>query len=230
KVIADDLDNDGDMDLVCGNLGENYKFHASPDKPFQVYCDDYDGNGTFDIVLAKYNGGDLVPVRGRQCSSEQMPFLAKKFPTYKDFANAKLEDILGSGLDSGAHYQAKEFRSIILNNNKGKFSILPLPKHAQFSPIQGIIIKDLNNDGHKDIIIAGNLYDAEIETTRGDASVGLLMLGKGNMEFKPLSVQESGIFMPYNVKDLKWVTVYGVPNILVATNNNPVYFFRNSSK
>ncbi|MBK9718543.1 MAG: VCBS repeat-containing protein [Saprospiraceae bacterium] len=230
KVIAEDLDNDGDMDLVCGNLGENYKFHASPDKPFQVYCDDYDGNGTFDIVLAKYNGGDLVPVRGRQCSSEQMPFLAKKFPTYKDFANAKLEDILGSGLDSGAHYQAKEFRSIILNNNKGKFSILPLPKHAQFSPIQGIIIKDLNNDGHKDIIIAGNLYDAEIETTRGDASVGLLMLGKGNMEFKPLSVQESGIFMPYNVKDLKWVTVYGVPNILVATNNNPVYFFRNSSK
>ena len=172
----------------------------------------------------------MVPVRGRQCSSEQMPFLVKKFPTYKEFANANLQDILGSGLDSGAHYQAKEFRSLILNNNKGKFTILPMPKLAQFSPIHGILITDVNKDGQKDIIIAGNLYDAEIETTRGDASIGLLMLGKGNMKFTPLSVKESGIFMPYNVKDLKWVTVYGVPNILVSTNNNPVYFFRNSSK
>ncbi|HEX5624547.1 MAG TPA: VCBS repeat-containing protein, partial [Saprospiraceae bacterium] len=107
RIVAADLDGDGDQDLVAGNLGWNYKFHASPEKPFQVYCDDFDDNGSFDIVLAKENSGQLVPVRGRQCSSEQVPEISKKFPTYNAFANATLKDLYGTGLDNALHYQAK---------------------------------------------------------------------------------------------------------------------------
>ena len=82
KLVADDLDGDGDMDIVAGNLGENYKFKATIEKPFEVYAKDFDNSGTNDIFLAKYNGDVQVPVRGRECTSQQCPMIAKKIPFF----------------------------------------------------------------------------------------------------------------------------------------------------
>lgn len=229
RIIAADIGQDGDMDFILGNLGLNYKFHATTEKPFQIFSNDYNEDGHFEVVLAKMNGKEMVPIRGRQCSAEQMPEIAKKFTDYNSFADASLNDIYGDALKSGLHYNAKIFESVILKNNNGKFEIIPLPMEAQFSAIQGIIYKDFDKDGYTDVLIAGNLFGSEIETTRADASIGLLLKGtKDPYSFKPMPVKESGVFLPQDVKDIQVITISGNPSVLVATNNAALLFLKNN--
>lgn len=218
SIQAADLDDDGDLDLVAGNLGLNYKFHASVEKPFQIYCNDFDKNGTYDIVLAKYNGDIKVPVRGKQCSQEQMPFINKKFPSYNDFADANLEQIYGEGLQSGLKLESKEFQTCIFINEAGKFKKQYLPIQSQFSTTQSIIIEDFNKDGKKDILLAGNNFHSEVETTKADAGVGNLLIQKAG-SFSFTTVLESGLYLPYDVKDIQLINTPNGQRILVGSNN-----------
>ncbi len=225
KVVADDIDGDGDMDLVAGNLGMNYKFQANAEKPFEVYAKDFDGNGTNDIFLARHLDNIVVPVRGRECTSQQFPGIAKKFPTYLSFAESDLKGILGQDIENAMHYKARMFSTVLLENNNGKFIIKKLPVEAQLSTVNGIVIKDFDNDGIKDIVMAGNKFDVEVETTAADASPGLFLKGLGNNLFKSLKPLESGFFVPYNVKDVQPVRINNAWALVVSSNNDMLRVF-----
>jgi hypothetical protein len=214
------LDNDGDDDYVLGNLGKNNKFKASKEHPFKVYANDFDNNGTNDVVLAKYYKDDYVPLRGRECTSEQMPYVAEKFKDYHSFASSKLIDILPDDKVEGAViYEIESFESIILINDNGQLKIKPLPNQAQVSPIKSTLITDINKDGHKDIITVGNHYGVEVETTRYDAGYGTVLLGNGTTNFKPISPKESGFFVPKDSRDIKQIR-QGNNDLIIVTNNN----------
>jgi hypothetical protein len=227
SIEAADIDNDGDDDFIVGNIGLNSKFKASKKKPFRVFADDFDGNGSCDIVLSKEYKGKMVPTRGRQCSSEQMPFIKEKFPTYKEFATADLGDILGEqAIENSLSLEVNTFKSVILINNGNSFSIKDLPNEAQIAPINAIIANDIDKDGNIDLILAGNNYDTEVETPRYDAGNGLVLKGNGDGSFKALGVSESGFFVPGNVKDLALLKSSNGNNlILVAQNNAPLEIF-----
>ena len=225
KLIAQDIDGDGDMDLIAGNLGENYKFKASEKKPFEVYAKDFDNNGTNDIFLAKYNGDTQVPVRGRECTSQQCSFILNKFPTFLSFAESDIHTILGEEIESALHYKVHLLSSVMLINDKGTFTIKKLPVEAQLSTVNGIIINDFNKDGKNDILLAGNKFDVEVETTPADASPGLLLTGMGDLRFKSNKPLESGFFVPYNVKDIKAVRVKDQWAIIVSSNNDNLRVF-----
>ncbi len=228
-VSEADVDGDGDTDYVLGNLGLNYKFHASEDKPFHVYCSDFDSDGVQDVVLAKKVNDDFKPIRGRTCSSTQMPFIKDKFTTFGSYADASITDIYGEEkLNAALHYEAKLFESVWLKNNgNGKFEIVHLPSEAQFFPINGAIFEDFNRDGKADLLLVGNNYSAEVETSRADAGNGLLLLGDGTGALEPLSVLESGMFTPGDVKDLKLIKLANGNNaVLIANNNAPVQLFQ----
>ena len=172
-----DLDEDGDLDIVAGNLGLNYKFHASSEKPFHVYTNDFDYNGTVDVFLAKDYKGMEVPIRGKTCASQQLPHLANKIPSYNDFASRDLEGILGPSLKSALHYTVTEFRSGIFWNEADTFRFDPFPNPVQQAPVNDILYADFDGDGVKDLIVAGNNYMSEIETTRADAGIGVFLKG-----------------------------------------------------
>ena len=52
------------------------------------------------------------------------------------------------------------------NNGGGAFSSSALPNLAQISPTKAIVLEDVDGDGHLDVILAGNLYDAEPNTPK----------------------------------------------------------------
>jgi hypothetical protein len=227
KVVAADLDRDGDKDLIVGNLGENYKFQASEDRPFQVFARDFDGNGTNDVFLARYLRDTLmVPVRGRECSSEQVPVIAQKFPTFTSFAESDINQILGNGINEALNLKSYTFSSIVVNNMGGRLVPSKLPIEAQFSTMNGIVVTDVNQDGIQDILIAGNRFDVEVETTAADASPGCFLMGIGNMNYNSVPSHLSGLRIPYNIKDLS-LCRSGKDQLLICTENNgPLHIYR----
>ena len=71
SIHAVDVDSDGDLDLIAGNVGINTKYKSPSDKkPAMLYYGDMDGSGNNRIVEAK-KGKDVndkecpLPVRGR---------------------------------------------------------------------------------------------------------------------------------------------------------------------
>ena len=221
SVATEDMDGDGDQDIVAGNLGLNYKFKASSSEPFEVYSDDFDDNGQLDIVLSYYEHGEIFPVRGKDCSTQQIPSFEQRFETYAEFASLNLKEVYGPSLENAFHLQAHNFASVYVENlGDDKFDVKELPSLAQVSSINAIQIMDLNHDQQKDIIICGNLYQSEIETPRNDAGYGLVLLGDGKGSFTPLSVSESGFFAPNDAKDLGVIRVAGNDVFLIVNNDD----------
>jgi hypothetical protein len=215
-----DFDNDGDMDLILGNLGLNYKYQASEEKPFRIYLNDFDENSTYDIVLSYKSDDTEYPVRGRQCSSQQMPAIKDKFQNYNTFASASLEEIYSNKmLEESLNYNVTSFHSVYLENKEGVFRAKPLNYQAQFSNINSIVVKDVDDDGNLDAILGGNLYNSEVETPRNDASYGIWLKGDGNGGFKAVLPRESGLVMRGDVRNMKTIKVKEETHLLVAKNN-----------
>ncbi|MGS0526399.1 FG-GAP repeat domain-containing protein [Zobellia nedashkovskayae] len=220
KVLVADVDADGDMDIIAGNQGFNSKFHASTEDPFNIYADDFDENGSQDILLAKNYDGKQVPIRGKSCMTQQLPYLDKRIKTFEDFASRDLEGIIGKDLEKSIHYSVVEFSSgIFINNGHGKFKFNSFEKQIQKSPINSIIYTDFDNDGIKDIILAGNNYHTEVETTRNDAGIGVFLKGNKNGKFNYIPNKDTGLYLNGDVRDIEWFENSG-KKYLIVTNNN----------
>ena len=221
SLESGDFDEDGDIDIIAGNLGRNYKYQASIEKPFHLYSNDFDKNGTTDIVLAFENQNGQFPVRGKQCSSQQLPEISEKFSTYKQFGSSNLQDIYGNALDVSDHFIVNTFSSsVLINNDNSDFSLMPLPQEAQFAPINTIIVSDFNNNNHLDLLLAGNLYVSEVETGRADAGTGLLLLGNGDGTFNVSSSIHSGFWANKDVKTIRMIKHKKFSDLILVGNNN----------
>ena len=221
SIKAADLDNDGNVDYIIGNWGENNKFHPTKEKPLHIYADYFDNNNSFDIVLSKVSKtGELLPVRGKECSNQQTPFINNKLKTFKEFANSTLPDIYGlEKLAKAHHFVTHSFASIILKNKgNGTLEIQKLSNFAQFSPTLGIEVADVNNDGYLDIFGIGNIYDAEVETIRYDASKGYLLLGSKEGEFH--FSNDASYFNNNEAKDIKKILINGSLHFIILNKNN----------
>jgi hypothetical protein len=177
-----DFDADGDEDYFVGNYGENNKFHPTESKPLHVYGNNFDDNGSYDIALSKSYEGILFPIRGKECSSEQTPFLNDKIKTFSEFANSSLIDVYGEeSIESALHLEASSFSSYyIQNNGNGNFEYNILPNKTQFGPTLDFEFLDLNRDGSVEVLGVGNIYDSEIETIRYDTSQGYALTRSNN--------------------------------------------------
>ena len=233
-VAGGDFDGDGDIDYVLGNLGTNSYLRSSDKYPVTLYVNDFDNNGYADIVPTLYLPDEQgrkreFPVHTRDDVMEQLPGLKKKFLTYKDFANADIKKIFGDKLDSSRKLQVNYLQSaFVRNDGQGKFSLRPLPALFQLAPLYGIVVEDVNEDGWLDIAATGNDFGNEVANGRYDALNGIVALGDGTGNFKPLSITESGLFIPGDGKALvKLIAAGGNYMLAGSQNRGPLKLFKN---
>ena len=221
-VVETDVNNDGLKDYIVGNIGKNIKYKVSPIKPLRVYADDFDDNGTHDVVLSyKYNGL-FVPARGKECSTQQMPFISKKMPSFNEFAHASLEDIYGDKIQTAYQREANQFKSLLLlNKGAGEFEKIALPNMAQTMPVLSGDTHDFNNDGYEDVLLIGNVHNTEVETPRLDNPYGLVLLSNQKDNYTVAGPEETGLYLTGNAKSIQLVFQKKQnKTFAIITNNN----------
>ncbi|HEX5025870.1 MAG TPA: VCBS repeat-containing protein [Agriterribacter sp.] len=234
SLIATDIDNDGDTDLVAGNFGLNCDYRVSEAEPMQLYAADLDGNGSIDPVFFYYIKGEdgkkhSFPGISRTSFSDQVPAIKKQFLLYKDYSRATYHEIFkGKPEENILQLHCNETRSCFFENTgNGKFVKHPLPVEAQFAPVNAIICDDLDNDGFKDLLLAGNEYQAEVITGRYDASYGCFLRGNSNKSFTPVPPVKSGLILNGDVKDMSLIHLSnGKKILLAAVNDDSLRVFR----
>lgn len=227
NTIAEiDFDNDGDMDYFAGNIGGNNKYHPSEEKPLYIYGKDLGDDKNYDMFLSKIYKGHLVPVRGKECSTQQNPFVSQKIQSFEEFANSTLEDIYGKKvLESSYHKQVTEFESVYLENKgNGNFEIKHLPNYAQLGPTMSFAFTDVNQDNVIDVIGVGAIHEAEVETVRYDSNIGYVLLGDSNGGFK--GYKDINFYNDLNAKNMKLVNINNKPHVIIANNDRPLTIFK----
>jgi hypothetical protein len=226
-VEAHDLDGDGDLDLVAGNLGANSVFRTQ--EPLELTLHDFDGNGSVDPVLVEVLGGRRYTWARRQELLQQMPALGDRIPTYASYAPRVIEDLFEEGqLQAAERKRAHTLHSAYFENRGAEgFRMHALPAEAQFAPVMDVLIEDLDGDDNADLVAAGNFFGADTKQGRYDASFGSVLIGDGRGQFEVQPAGRSRFVVRGEVRGVRLLRLRGGERaVLVARNDNTPQVFR----
>jgi hypothetical protein len=216
-----DIDQDGDPDIVAGNHGLNSQMKATEKEPVMIDAFDIDNNKNIDAIISYFIKGKSYPLPTRDELFEQVPSLKTKFPDYKSYADATVNEIFGSDqLAKALHLEAKEFRSGVFLNKNGEFNFLPFDHNVQSFPVRAILAEDINKDGRIDLLLAGNNYAVRAQAGKYDAGHGVLLIQEPSGNFKLKNA--TGFNANKDVR--KMIQIENV--IIVANNNDQIDLFR----
>jgi enediyne biosynthesis protein E4 len=225
-MTAGDVDGDGDVDLILGNLGLNFYLQPDKDHPVKLWVHDFDGNGTIDKVLTRRIGKRDMPVFMKKDMVEQIPGLKKANLKNRDYADRSIQQLFEGRIDSAIVWEVNTAGSMIaLNDGKGRFQTKPLPDVMQLSSIRSILLSDINGDNRPDILAAGNFFDLLPQFCRIDASYGHVALNEGNGHFRLLSPSDAGFSIPGQVRSIvPVVTPKGRSALFLQNNERPLLY------
>lgn len=235
SLSAADIDNDGDMDYVAGNMGLNSLFRATATEPVNVYAADYDKNGHIDFMMSHWRAisphGEKAefPANYRDLVAEELPAIKKFYNNYSLYAKAGMNDVFSN------FSREKELKLSVTNlhsiwiENKGEFNFVvhTFPANAQWSPVFGILPHDFNQDGNLDLFMCGNDFAMAPVLGRQDALNGLLLQGDGKGAFTAILSIQAGVFLPGNAKSIVQVPLGDTYALICAQNSGPLEVFRN---
>ncbi len=222
SLVGADMDQDGDIDYVAGNWGQNMAFTSQKGEPVRVYAKDFDGNGNLDAIATQWIQGREYPIALRGTLSSQIESIKRLFPNYREFSSADIHQVLAAFDTTGMQkLEAAYFRSSYIENlGDGNFTIHPLPREAQFAPVFGLALRDVDGDGHLDILGTGNYYPTEIVSGRYDAGKGFLLRGNGSGHFTAETGNDPVFRIEGDTRALASIWTEKGVGLLLATVNN----------
>lgn len=223
SITSADMDDDGDIDLVVGNMGLNVPFKVTEAEPLEAYVGNFWENVLPTPIFSNYINGKRYPIASLNEMQDAIPSIKKKFLKYSQYASATLEEIFSlDQLNESKHFKVFQLESLYLENVNGSFHIRPLPIKAQFSAVQAIIAKDFNGDNILDILLAGNFYPFRVQHGPIDAGKGLLLKGNGNGGYNVVKNNDLGVYIDGDVRDLKLVEGNSRMDVLISKNNDSI--------
>jgi len=227
KIVPMDVNNDGAIDFVVGNCGLNNQFKANSKQPMTIYASDFNNDGALDPIMCYYIQGENYPMASRDELLDQMVQLKKRFLSYSSYSDITIDKLFTpEQLNQSQKFYCKQLEtSILLNDGTGKFTIKPLPIEAQFSRTWGIVVDDFNKDGKDDLLLSGNFYPYRVQLGQADAGLGLLLIGNGKGDFKPMSPYDSGLYIDGDVRNM--IEIKGeTKKIIIVKNNDKVQLLK----
>ena len=219
-IVPVDIDNDGDLDFIAGNLGLNSRLHASKEQPVRMYLSDFDDNGKNEQVVTYYVGDKEITFASKDELQKQLPVLKKKYMYAEDFAHANLHDLFPlHKIDSAEVLTADYFaNALLLNDGKGNFALQQLPWQAQLSQIRDAAIVYANKDSLPDILLGSNYYYNNIVSGRYDADFGTMLINHGNGKLSAENL--NGLVIKGEVRHIKPINISGAEAFILAKNND----------
>lgn len=227
RILAEDMDMDGDIDLVIGNLGLNSQVVASPSHPATLHYADFDRNGSVDPLMCYYIQGYSYPAASRDEITNQMVSLRKKFPDYASYANATIDSVLSpEQLAMATILKAERLNTSYLENTGNGFQFRELPVQADFAPVCALTAGDFNGDGHKDLLLAGNMEATGLKFGKYDAGYGIVLTGNGNGKFRYVPQKVSGFSLKGDVRDITTIDAGGRKFYIFSRNNRKLAVYQ----
>jgi enediyne biosynthesis protein E4 len=221
SVTAADLDGDGDEDLVLGNLGGNFYLKPDSGHPVKLWVNDFSNNVIPEKILTRTLQSRDIPVFLKREVTDQIPTLKKQNLKHQDFANKAIQDLFDEKIMQQTEVRVADYASscIAWNDGGGRFSLTVLPSAVQLSTVNTVLVKDVNGDGRKDLILGGNLTAFQPQFSRIDASYGHVLVNKGNRQWGVMSMPESGLEVAGETRVIREMNIGG-RNFIVHFRNN----------
>ncbi|MEJ1242456.1 VCBS repeat-containing protein [Chryseolinea sp. T2] len=224
SIAGSDVDNDGDIDYVVGNLGYNSRYKATPDHPLHAYASDFNDDGKREAILTQNIQGKEYPAHPRDDLFLQLPSYKKYYNSYAAYAEESKEAFLKRNTKNKvdtltAHVMAT---CILMNQGSDPWQLKPLPAEAQFSPVYGMLIKDVDGNGSDDLVLTGNSSSPDVLTGKYDASKGLVLVGDGHGNFASQTISQSGLVVRGDARSLVLLTRGNDQLVIAGVNNDSI--------
>ena len=218
-IYTDDINQDGNVDLLAGNWGWNNKFWAGKNGPVRMYVADFDKNGRTEQLVSYTLDGAEYPFLAKDEVERPLPLLKKHYLYYAEYAGVPMKEVFYGWIDTIQPVKAERLGSAVAyGDGKGGFNLQDLPPYLQLAPI--FAFNKLNDIQGKPYWIAGgNFFNVIPYEGRYDAQP-LAVFSLDNKKELTYVHQPNLSQLNGQVRDIKWVSTGKDGKVLVVARNN----------